>query len=142
VKESGLVMPKDYLAVYDSTMARFWFFTAEARKKIADVLRAQPCGRILSDEELTSLGVFFPDRRYGELVFLLHPGWLISASDFNGKGWMPVGMHGYHPDDSYSDGIFLSNREPSSRVESVADVYQCMQQALSSAIAVCEGVQP
>jgi predicted AlkP superfamily pyrophosphatase or phosphodiesterase len=100
VKESGFVMPKDYLAVYDSTMARFWLFNPEARKKITDVLRAQTCGRILSDQELTSLGVFFPDRRYGELVFLLHPGWLISASDFNGKGWMPVGMLGFHPDDS------------------------------------------
>jgi hypothetical protein len=142
VKESGFVMPKDYLAVYDSTMARFWFFKPEAKKKIADVLRAQPCGRIVPDQELTSLGVFFPDRRYGELVFLLHPGWLISASDFNGKGWMPVGMHGYHPDDPYSDGIFLSNREPSSPVESVADVYQCMQQALSYATPVCESVQP
>jgi hypothetical protein len=142
VKESGFVMPKDYLAVYDSTMARFWFFNPEAGKKITDVLRAQTCGRILSDQELTSLGVFFPDRRYGELIFLLHPGWLISASDFNGKGWMPVGMHGYHPDDPYSDGIFLSNRNPSSQVESVADVYQCMEQALASATPVCEGVQP
>jgi hypothetical protein len=84
---------------------------------------------VLSDPELESLGVFFPDRRYGELVFLLHPGWLITNSDFNGKGWMPSGMHGYHPEDNYSDGIFLSDRVPPMSVHGVADVYYCMRRA-------------
>jgi len=88
------------------------------------------CGRILSQAELRELGVFFPDQRYGEIVFLLHPGWLIARSDFNGKGWNPIGMHGYHPDDSYSDGIFLSSEPPPTPIRSVGDVYQCLRQAL------------
>ena len=132
VKDCGFVMPDDYLAVYDSTMARFWFFNPEARRRILETLQTATCGRVLCDQELSSLGVLFPDRRYGEVVFLLHPGWLISASDFNGKGWMPVGMHGYHPDDPYSDGVFLSNREPFARVENIADVHQVMRQAMES----------
>jgi predicted AlkP superfamily pyrophosphatase or phosphodiesterase len=129
VIQCGFKMPDDYLSVYDSTMARFWFFNAKARTKISGMLQSLSCGRILSDLELETLGVFFPDRRYGELVFLLHPGWLISHSDFNGKGWMPIGMHGYHPEDAHSDGIFLSDRRPPVPVHSVADVYYCMRRA-------------
>jgi Type I phosphodiesterase / nucleotide pyrophosphatase len=129
VARCGFSMPNDYLSVYDSTMARFWFFNDQARTGISEELKSLSCGRVLSDPELESLGVFFPDRRYGELVFLLHPGWLITNSDFNGKGWMPSGMHGYHPEDNYSDGIFLSDRVPPMSVHGVADVYYCMRRA-------------
>jgi hypothetical protein len=129
IEALGLTMPDDYLAVYDSTMARFWFFNDQARHSIQDCLKNLACGRILRDEELRQLGVFFTDRRFGELIFLLHPGWLLSQSDFNGKGWMPNGMHGYHPEDPYSDAIFLSSRQPPVPVHTIADVYPCMQSA-------------
>lgn len=125
----GLRIPDDYLAVYDSTMARFWFFNEKARWSIHDCLINLPCGRIVPDEELRRLGVFFVDRRFGELIFLLHPGWLLSQSDFNGKAWMPNGMHGYGPEDSYSDAIFLSSSPPPMPVHTIADVYFCMQSA-------------
>ena len=125
----GFKSPEDYLAVYDSTMARFWFFSEAARKQIAEVLNRIPCGRILGDGELRTMGVFFEDRRFGEVVFLLHPGWILAKSDFNGPQWMPVGMHGYHPDDRYSDAIFLTNDQPSAEVRTIADVYRCMRRA-------------
>ena len=131
VDSAGFKMPDDYLVVYDSTMARFWFFNEEARRGISGALRNTPCGRLLSDAELQELGVFFPDRRYGELVFLLNPGWLLERSDFNGPSWKPVGMHGYHPDDRDSDAIFLSNRRPSEALRSVMDVHECMREAAS-----------
>jgi hypothetical protein len=130
VERLGFAMPTDYLAVYDSTMARFWFFSEKARHAVVECLQELPCGRVVPDDELQQLGVFFADRRYGELIFLLHPGWLLSRSDFNGRGWMPVGMHGYHPEDPYSDAIFLSSRQPTFPVRTIADVYWCMQQAV------------
>ena len=130
VRTLGLAMPQDYLAVYDSTMARFWFRSARARHSVRDLLQFLPYGRILSDVELRELGILFPDRRYGEVIFLLHPGLLLSQSDFNGPGWLPAGMHGYHPDDPYSDAVFLSNREPPAPVQSIADVYRCMHAAV------------
>ena len=129
VESLGFSMPKDYLAVYDSTMGRFWFFSERARQELSALLNSLPCGRILADDELRQLGIFFPDRRYGEMIFLLHPGWLISESDFKVRGWAPAGMHGYHPDDPYSDAVFLSNRKPPFEVQTIADVYWCMQQA-------------
>lgn len=123
-------MPDDYLAVFDSTMARFWFFSDSARAEVVNVLDSVPCGRVLSDEELRQFGVFFSDRRFGEVIFLLRPGWLLSRSDFNGSGWKPVGMHGYHPDDAYSDGVFLSNHKPEMPVHSVQDVHDWMWNAV------------
>jgi predicted AlkP superfamily pyrophosphatase or phosphodiesterase len=122
-------MPDDYLAVYDSTMARFWFFNKNAQREIMASLTGSPCGRILDDVELDELGILFPDRRFGEIVFLLHPGWLLSKSDFNGKGWNPSGMHGYHPDDPHSDAVFLSNRTFGFAMSTIRDVYRCMREA-------------
>ena len=133
IDELGFQMPKDYLAVYDSTMARFWFFNEGVRQSVAQRLRELKCGRIVPDEELKRLGVFFADRRFGEMVFLLHPGWILSESDFNGKGWAPRGMHGYHPDDSYSDAIFLTNAKPRNSMQEIAEVHEFMEQLVGIA---------
>lgn len=129
VDRLGWQIPRDYLAVYDSTMARFWFFREEARQAISNRLQRLSCGRILGDDELRRLGVFFSDRRYGELIFLLKPGWLLTHSDFHGDGWMPKGMHGYDPADPYSDAVFLSNRKPSVPVSQLADVHNVLRTA-------------
>lgn len=123
VAKLGLRMPQDYLAVYDSTMARFWFFNDAARERVAATMQSLSCGCVLSRQELDKFGLHFPDDRYGELIFLLNPGWMVAESDFNGKGWSPEGMHGYHPDDSYSDAIFLSSEKPSHPMRTIADVY-------------------
>ena len=133
VEALGLSMPDDYLAVYDSTMARFWPFTEQARRAIRDVLAGETCGRLLRDDELRELGIFFPDRRYGELVFLLDPGWVIGGSEFGGHGWTPAGMHGYHPDDPYSDAVFLSTNEPPAALRVITDVYPLMREAVQAA---------
>ena len=125
----ALEMPRDYLAVYDSTMARFWFFTETARQRIVERLARVSCGRLLTDEELTTLGIRFADRRYGDIVFLMDPGCLITSSDFNANGWLPTGMHGYHPDDPDSDAIFLSSREPSRPMHTIAGAYVWMREA-------------
>jgi len=127
VEAAGFKAPQDYLSVYDSTMARFWFFNDRARSEITKVLQKTPCGRILPDSELRSMGVFFEDRRFGEVIFLLNPGWMLARSDFHGPRWNPAGMHGYHPDDSYSDAIFLTNDPPAGEVETIRDVCRCMQ---------------
>ena len=127
----GLRMPEDYLAVFDSTMARFWFFNERARRAVVEKLSSVPCGSWLSDNELVREGVLFPDRRFGEAIFLLNPGWLLSRSDFNGAGWMPKGMHGYHPDDTYSDAILLTNYlSQSEKVRTIAAVHGHISEAI------------
>lgn len=123
----GLRAEWDYLAVYDSTMARFWFFNERARSLILAALEQQSCGQVLAEEELRREGTWFDDQRFGEAVFLLHPGWLVAKSGFNSGGWNPSGMHGYHPNDVHSDAIFLSNRPPERPLRGIADIYPCLE---------------
>lgn len=130
VESLGFSMPSDYLAVYDSTMARFWFFNDRVRNATFERLTKLPCGRFIPEDEQELLGIRFPDRRFGEAIFLLHPRWLMASSDFNGGGWMPAGMHGYHPDDPYSDAIYLSDRQPPFPMMTIADVYRCMSEGV------------
>lgn len=100
---------KDYVAVYDSTMARFWFFNDEARMAITAALGAFDQGRIVGDEELKDLGAFFPDRYFGELIFLVKEGVLIVPSHM---GQRPIrAMHGYHPDEPQSYAVLCTNQE-------------------------------
>jgi hypothetical protein len=131
VEALGYRMPEQYLAVYDSTMARFWFFDERARRAVTELLGGLPFARILGDAELLSLGILFPDRRYGELIVLFEPGVLLASSGFNGSRWRPTGMHGYHPDDPDSDGVFLSSAPPRTPVRALADVHATLREAVS-----------
>jgi len=113
-----------------------WRFTIQRWRAFGFSMKGAPRNLQLSEKRalrslafrfrVTPAWVYFPDHRYGEAVFLLDPGWLVSRGDFNGPGWKPCGMHGYHPDDPYSDAIFLSNHEPSFEVRTVSDVYLYM----------------
>ncbi len=100
-------MPRDYLYFIDSTMARFWYFRPEIRERVESLLARLECGRILGESECERLGVLFPDRRYGETVFLAHAGQMLAPS-FMGQTILAA-MHGYHPDDVDSDTLLLAN---------------------------------
>ncbi len=103
-----LQFQKDYAAVYDSTMARFWFFNQRARALIEAELRRVPEGRIMPDEELEALQTRFEDRYFGELIFLVQEGVLIVPSHM---GERPIrAMHGYHPTDKHSYATVLTNQ--------------------------------
>jgi predicted AlkP superfamily pyrophosphatase or phosphodiesterase len=103
----GLKMGVDFAVVYDSTMARFWFFNERARVLVTECLRTVPEGRILADKELEHLGTLFADRYFGELIFLVDEGVLIVPSHM---GERPIrAMHGYHPDAAHSYASMLTN---------------------------------
>jgi predicted AlkP superfamily pyrophosphatase or phosphodiesterase len=123
---------RDYAVVYDSTMARFWFFNEEARRQVADLLSTVPQGRIIPDSELEAMGAFFPDRYFGELIFLVKEGVLIVPSDM---GERPIrAMHGYHPSDKQSYAVICTN-EPAIPDETAAipDVFRLMTRAADEA---------
>jgi len=116
---------QDYAAVYDSTMARFWFFNERARFLVAETLREVHLGRILPDAELERLHCLFPDRYFGELIFLLKEGVLIVPSDM---GERPIrAMHGYHPEEKHSYASLLTN-QPSipAGVTAIPHIYDLM----------------
>jgi len=121
----GLKVGVDYAVVYDSTMARFWFFDERARRLVEARLREVPEGRIVPDEELEAMGALFPDRYFGELIFLVEEGVLIVPSHM---GERPIrAMHGYHPDDPHSYASLLTNYESvPTEINAIPHVYKLM----------------
>jgi len=124
IEALGLEWNKDYIAFYDSTMARFWFLDDKARAPIVQCLENHPKGRILPDEELKELGVYFPDHQYGELVFLMDPGIQIVPS-FMGIERLG-GMHGYHPSDPDSYSAIASNKTIPPNITQIHHIHQLM----------------
>jgi hypothetical protein len=120
-----LRMGEDYAVVYDSTMARFWFFNDRTRDRITLALQKVPQGRILSEQELKRLRAWFPDGYFGELIFLVKEGVLIVPSHM---GERPIkGMHGYHPDDPQSYAMLCTNQpDLPDEISSIPDVYKLM----------------
>jgi predicted AlkP superfamily pyrophosphatase or phosphodiesterase len=119
-----LRMPKDYAMVLDSTMARFWFFNEKARKEIEACLSRVPQGRIVPDSELEEMGTLFPDRYFGELIFLVREGVLIVPSHM---GERPIrAMHGYHPAEPQSYAALCTNQMIPERVDSIPNLYRLM----------------
>jgi predicted AlkP superfamily pyrophosphatase or phosphodiesterase len=107
IEPLGLTMGRDFAVVYDSTMARFWFFNERARSLVTECLEGVRNGRILTDSELQELGTLFADRYFGELIFLVEEGVLIVPSHM---GERPIrAMHGYHPDAPHSYASLLTN---------------------------------
>lgn len=124
IAQTGLKYGVDYGAVYDSTMARFWFVHDRAQTQITKVLQDQPQGRILSDEALRRYGCDFADQRYGHLFYLLPTGTVIAPS-FMGK--KPVAaMHGYAPEAPESTASFCSNLPISTPPDRLEKLYPLM----------------
>jgi len=121
IESLGLIYGKDYIAFYDSTMARFWFLNESANDKIANKLNQIKEGSVLSEEELKAFGGYFQDHKYGDLIFLMKPGTLIVPS-FMGKKPL-CGMHGYHPEDPDSWAMYLSNRDEKKEIKTILDVF-------------------
>jgi predicted AlkP superfamily pyrophosphatase or phosphodiesterase len=118
-------MERDYAVIYDSTMARFWFFNDRARQEITRVLQQVPQGRILPDAELEEMRALFTDRYFGELIFLVKEGVLIVPSHM---GERPIrGMHGYHPKDPHSYAALMTNQtDIPANISAIPHVFQLM----------------
>lgn len=135
----GLRMGVDYAVVYDSTIARFWFLRDGAREKITAALGKVPQGRIIPDSELDEMHALFPDRYFGELIFLVREGVLIVPSHM---GERPIrAMHGYHPTDPQSYATLMTN-QPSipDDVTAIPHIFQLMKQEAGASLATAAGV--
>ncbi len=125
----GLKYGRDYIAVWDSTMARFWFSNESARATATAWLGEQPDGEVLTDERLAGYGCLFPDRKYGELFYLLPSGSLFVPSFLNQR--KVTGMHGYAPEHPHSAAAWLSNAE-TLPVAALPDIFPVMRAAANA----------
>ena len=128
IDQADLEYGKDYVAMYDSTMARFWFMNDEARETITNLLSKEKSGQIVSDDELKRMRVFFEDRKFGELFFLTNPGILINPSYFGSKA-IP-GMHGFHPSHEDSHSLMFSSTTIPEGINSITDIRKVMEKEI------------
>lgn len=132
INDLPLQYGKDYIAFYDSTMARFWFKNGVAKHMIEDALAKITDGRIVTEEELKSMHVWFAGNKFGELFFLMKEGVLINPS-YMGLNVIP-GMHGYHPHDLHSYSFIASNRPLADELTSITDIRKTMEMELLNGI--------
>ncbi|MDD3119037.1 MAG: alkaline phosphatase family protein [Victivallales bacterium] len=124
----GLRFGSDFAAVYDSTMARFWFFNPVAREQIMARLCCIRHAHVLTEEEKRRYRIDFPDHMYGEEILLLDPGWLVAPSDMaKGKFY---GMHGYAPEHAGSMAGFLASEPVMPPPVWVGDYHTLMRQKM------------
>jgi hypothetical protein len=131
VQALGLRVPDDYLPAYDSTMARFWVWTEQARGALTALLADHPCGTLMAPAELQRLGVWFEDDRYYQMLFLMKPGVLLCPSDMGSVRF--AGMHGYHPSEPTADAALLSTVPVDRSVDHIAGVRGVLLQDLGLA---------
>jgi hypothetical protein len=122
----GLKYGRDYAAAWDSTMVRFWFpGGAAVRRQVVSWLGSRPEGGILSDDQLAQWRCLFPDRRYGELFYLLRNGTIFAPSYMN-RGFVR-GMHGFAPTEPDSAACLLSSCAPAQPVRRLADLHRLLE---------------
>ncbi len=122
--------PEDYLAFFDSTMARFWWRGDAARDQVRAALALEPAGRWLDDAELEREGCRFPTRDYGDDVFLLDPGALMVPSFMGSR---PVrAMHGYDPSHPEMAALLWSNRPIPAEVRHLTHVRGFLERELDA----------
>ena len=123
IAESGLVFGRDYGACFDSTMARFYYLNANAKKVISQVMKEFP-GHFLSKEEEIKYRIYRTDRMFGDEIFLLDAGIQIVPSDMGGTALN--GMHGFAPENEHSFAAVLANEPLPENLEHVADYFNFM----------------
>lgn len=123
----GLEFGKDYVAVFDSTMARFWFLRPGALRAVLAELSKVEQGRILTHGALKEFGCDFAGSRYGQLFFLMNPGVLINPSHMGETAL--AGMHGYDPTHPTSLAAFASTVVPTRIPRHLTDLFAFMESA-------------
>ncbi len=111
---------KDYMAMYDSTMARFWFFNPQCGKSVHNLLQSLNVGQIVDQQDLINEGAYFEDNRFGELIFLMNPSILIVPS-YMSHNTVP-GMHGFDPENKYMEASYISNHKPKTYPSHIKDI--------------------
>jgi predicted AlkP superfamily pyrophosphatase or phosphodiesterase len=94
ISSTGLKPSKEFGMFLDSTIARFWG-SSDSLARIRHALSDLEYGRILSQSERDAYHIP-ASSSYGDVIFLVHPGYVISPNFFEKSGRVKA-MHGYDP---------------------------------------------
>jgi predicted AlkP superfamily pyrophosphatase or phosphodiesterase len=137
LRRCGLKKGRDVVYFLDSTMIRIWFLDSGHSSSLIDLLRSnvdlQRCGEWLDVERARELGIPWPDRRYGDLLWLAREGVQVFP-DFFHRHVQPKGMHGYDPRLAHAKGtcIYWGSRVKMESAEEInlSDVHQLLREIL------------
>ena len=121
----------DYLVFLDATMARFWFFSDQAREKIMIGLSKLPYGHFVTSIEKTANGIDFETDMYAQEIYLVNPMIEIYPNYFH-----PIyraffkGLHGYAESEHNSLAIFATTSNLQLTQGSVLDISPTLLQLL------------
>jgi hypothetical protein len=110
LRTTGLYNGKDVIYFLDSTMVRFWTMSEKARNSLPGILYGTEIfnrsGSWMNDALAKRYHVPWPDRRYGDLLWIANPGVLVFP-DFFHRFTPCKGMHGYDPALPESQGMCI-----------------------------------
>ena len=113
-----------FMPFYDSTMARFRVLSERAGRELEGLLTGVDGGMLLDRSSLERFGVFFPDGRFGDVIFLTDPGTIIVPSFMSSNTL--AAMHGYDPGAGCMSSAMLTNFDPGATEMDLREVARVM----------------
>lgn len=110
LRKHKLKKGKDLIYFLDSTMVRFWVISDKGRSLLPSMINSSEIfkefGTWMDEGMATSFHIPWPDRRYGDYLWVANPGVLVFPDFF--QSFLPYkGMHGYHPSLPESKGVCI-----------------------------------
>jgi predicted AlkP superfamily pyrophosphatase or phosphodiesterase len=109
-------VPESRICFLDGTLARYWGSKAE----LDGIKKKLPLnkGKIIT----------WPDKSYGELIFLANPGMLILPNYWQGKNPCK-GMHGYSPSCKETQGFYIIKQEGKRKDLKISELKNLLKQS-------------
>ncbi|MBZ0183569.1 MAG: alkaline phosphatase family protein [Melioribacteraceae bacterium] len=121
---------KKIFHIIDSTTARFWVDNLEQESKLISAMKKIPEANLVCEEDYKIQNLPKDTSLYGDLFFYLDGGATFTYT-IHGFGLKTKSMHGYHPDAEGNLGLFVSNKNISTQIATLPDVFVSTINSLS-----------
>ncbi|MEM2661324.1 MAG: alkaline phosphatase family protein [Nitrososphaeria archaeon] len=116
-----LIFAKHYICFIDATIALFWLRDEHAQDRLENALRSLERGTVIDEKLKERYHLIFREKRmYGDLIYVLEPGWTFFPNFFSCFGVMK-GLHGYLPENHVQNALLISDENLSFKVSHVKD---------------------
>jgi hypothetical protein len=108
----------------DTNFARFWTKTTDQKRRLLAALQSVPEGWVLQEEELRKWECWFPDDRYGDVIFYLD-----APAAFSRTGWgfsrTQQSVHGYIPTNDLMSATLVTTLDAAhvTKLRSIFDLH-------------------
>jgi hypothetical protein len=113
---------KDYICFIDATLTLFWPMGNSNRDKIESILSFTEEGILIGEKLREKYHLKFgQNKMYGDLIYVLKPGWTFFPNFFSCFGTMK-GLHGYLPENHAQKALLISDETCELRICHVKDI--------------------